>query len=316
MINFIILKEMIETHWKRSKLCDTPRTKYECELCAYAFDPLTRRPYSLVPCGHTLCVKCVEQLSRTACPFCRVFFDWRVPNWEIMKHLPKPVLPVLYNYLAVRLGDPRPLQEYADLVAEIHGLSSSLDRLVRKLFLRTATSGQHADTNNEQQQQRKLASFGAELKDYQAQARDCRQGFEREFAELKRQLEADENKYCEANLRELKQRLDALLVGLDGSKQALRGANEQFARLLASSGGDSRPAVVGRESVSAMVFRIGTELGDVRRKKVAIGTFKFLSSNTVKPTAATNENTTLSTAISLIEESLENQTLKIERNLI
>ena len=46
-----------------------------------------------VPCGHSLCKVCAFQLVANECPFCRLKIDLKIPNWEIVKYLPKPIIP-------------------------------------------------------------------------------------------------------------------------------------------------------------------------------------------------------------------------------
>ena len=41
----------------------------ECEVCMEVFDQLQRRP-KFLPCGHTCCLGCLQQLAKPRCPTC------------------------------------------------------------------------------------------------------------------------------------------------------------------------------------------------------------------------------------------------------
>ena len=62
-------------------------TDFVCEICLNRYDTISRRPYSLVPCGHTFCMNCMNQIPSSACPTCRAGFINKIPNWEITKRL-------------------------------------------------------------------------------------------------------------------------------------------------------------------------------------------------------------------------------------
>ncbi|KAK3913328.1 Roquin-1 [Frankliniella fusca] len=45
----------------------------DCGICFESFDELTRTP-KMVPCGHTVCFKCLQEIGRNECPTCRAPF--------------------------------------------------------------------------------------------------------------------------------------------------------------------------------------------------------------------------------------------------
>ena len=82
------------------------RSSYECELCIESFNQYDRRPFSLVPCGHTICLSCLNKIiNKTQCPFCRLETESKIPNWEIIKRLPKPTIPLTYNQLKLNIDN-------------------------------------------------------------------------------------------------------------------------------------------------------------------------------------------------------------------
>ncbi len=58
---------------------------FVCEVCLNNYDTMTHKPYSLVPCGHTYCIECLNRIIR--CPSCRIEFQDKIPNWEISRRL-------------------------------------------------------------------------------------------------------------------------------------------------------------------------------------------------------------------------------------
>lgn len=81
------------------------KSSFDCELCIENFNQFDRKPYSVVPCGHTICLDCLNKLeiNKSLCPFCRIEMQSKIPNWEVMKRLPKPSIPLVYNQLKVKL---------------------------------------------------------------------------------------------------------------------------------------------------------------------------------------------------------------------
>lgn len=65
----------------------SPTADFICEICLNNYDTVGRKPYSLVPCGHTFCLHCMNQITSNLCPTCRSPFEGRIPNWEITKRL-------------------------------------------------------------------------------------------------------------------------------------------------------------------------------------------------------------------------------------
>lgn len=47
------------------------KEKYDCELCLESYNIYDKKPHSIVPCGHSICIKCLNSLRKEVCPFCR-----------------------------------------------------------------------------------------------------------------------------------------------------------------------------------------------------------------------------------------------------
>ena len=57
-----------------------------CSICFEKYDKLELKPTTLMPCGHTLCKKCLIQLKKqtSQCPTCRVEVQNENPNYAIL----------------------------------------------------------------------------------------------------------------------------------------------------------------------------------------------------------------------------------------
>ncbi|KAK3928855.1 Roquin-1 [Frankliniella fusca] len=47
----------------------------ECEICCEALDQAARVPKTVVPCGHTACLQCLQRCERRECPTCRTAYS-------------------------------------------------------------------------------------------------------------------------------------------------------------------------------------------------------------------------------------------------
>ena len=63
------------------------RHLFQCEICTNDYDNQLRRPFVLLPCGHTVCSVCIDQLENKQCPSDRRAFTDKVLNWEVHKCL-------------------------------------------------------------------------------------------------------------------------------------------------------------------------------------------------------------------------------------
>ncbi|XP_052120858.1 RING finger protein 224-like [Frankliniella occidentalis] len=55
----------------------------ECNICFEAYDLEVRVPKTVVPCGHPVCLPCLQRVGRQQCPSCREPFTVRpasLPN--------------------------------------------------------------------------------------------------------------------------------------------------------------------------------------------------------------------------------------------
>lgn len=63
-------------------------SKMKCQTCMSNFNHDKRRPFVLIPCTHTICVKCSAKLNEHVCPVCNETIIDRNPNWAIIDMIP------------------------------------------------------------------------------------------------------------------------------------------------------------------------------------------------------------------------------------
>lgn len=56
----------------------------ECSICNEDYDfESEHKPFSLNPCGHCFCLKCIKALTQKDCPVCRTYIMSKIPNYAI-----------------------------------------------------------------------------------------------------------------------------------------------------------------------------------------------------------------------------------------
>ncbi len=54
----------------------------DCIICYENYNDSNRKPYLLIPCGHTICGECSESIDN--CPKCRKKSEGKVENWDLI----------------------------------------------------------------------------------------------------------------------------------------------------------------------------------------------------------------------------------------
>ena len=55
-----------------------------CQVCLENFNTLDHKPYALIPCGHSFCLKCLNNLIEQFCPKCRKEINEKILNYAII----------------------------------------------------------------------------------------------------------------------------------------------------------------------------------------------------------------------------------------
>lgn len=175
--------------------------KFDCELCIENYNNYDKRPFSLVPCGHAVCLSCINNLQKPMCPFCRSKYENKIPNWEIIKRLPKATIPIIYYQIEIK-------------ISSLHSLTNQLYTSLNLFYSNAKDKIQMAITDNANQNNNELdEKLKILLKIVDNKHQETQDGFEKlrkNLENLKKKIELDENKYSNENLNKFKNEIEKL----------------------------------------------------------------------------------------------------------
>lgn len=174
---------------------------FDCELCIESYNNYDRRPFSLVPCGHALCLSCINNLQKSICPFCRSRYENKIPNWEIIKRLPKPSIPIIYYQTEIKINSLSSVtnQLYSSLNFFFMNLKDKIQIAIRD----------NADENNGELNE-KLKNLLKNIDNKQQEIQEAFKNLKKNLESLKKIIELEENKYNNHNLKKLKNEIEKL----------------------------------------------------------------------------------------------------------
>lgn len=86
--------------------------EFQCKACSLSFDTLNRKPRVLVPCGHSVCELCSQNLKN--CIECNQIKESDIPNSELIKLLnSNSSLPSAPPFYLVAINENEPFQSTA-----------------------------------------------------------------------------------------------------------------------------------------------------------------------------------------------------------
>ncbi len=225
--------------------------KFECELCLEAYNLYDKKPFSLVPCGHSICIKCFESLAKTACPYCRAAFTAKIPNWEIIKRLPKPTVPIVYYHIEIKLNSLRKTAaEYDKHVAQFHSdLKSQVAQLGASDIDENSSNSSSAAapavtsqtvTVTEDHRPRvlfleRLAFLDKKLNTCNEENLEIGVNLRKKVDKFRSDLNQDENKYHEENLRRIKGEIETVNKTIREKIASLKRESERCQAIVSSS---------------------------------------------------------------------------------
>ena len=56
----------------------------ECSICNEDYDTKDHKPYTIFPCGHCFCLKCINLLTQQQCPNCRGILQSKIVNRGVL----------------------------------------------------------------------------------------------------------------------------------------------------------------------------------------------------------------------------------------
>ena len=95
----------------------------ECTICNNSYDENEHKPYSLTPCGHSFCKRCIGSLANRFCPNCRNSIESTTINYAILDILKEPTRPVSSS----TSRDSKIFQSLENVLSEMDELKKSLD---------------------------------------------------------------------------------------------------------------------------------------------------------------------------------------------
>ncbi|CAF0725004.1 unnamed protein product [Brachionus calyciflorus] len=174
--------------------------KFECELCLENYNLFDKKPHSLVPCGHALCLECFNNLHKSACPFCRIKIENKIPNWEIVKRLPKPTIPIIFYQIEIKINS---LNSVCD---ELNSVVTTLNGEIKDKIELVINELNNSDyTNND-----KLKMILKKIDDNNQENLELVSNLTKTIESYKNKLELDENKYNSENLKKYKIEIEKL----------------------------------------------------------------------------------------------------------
>ena len=66
-----------------------------CQICFENYNGNTNQPLVIIPCGHSFCKFCLENLNDSVCPKCRRDITEKVLNYAILDVLDLNLVPDL-----------------------------------------------------------------------------------------------------------------------------------------------------------------------------------------------------------------------------
>jgi hypothetical protein len=264
--------------------------KYECELCLESYNLYDRKPNSLVPCGHSLCIKCFENLNKPVCPYCRASFTSKIPNWEIVKRLPKPTVPIVFYQIEKKLNALKSLaSEYGTCVSELNReFNESMDKL------------QQNEASDEFAQ--RVAKVNKKFEENHAANVEIEENLTKKLDKFRTQLEADEWKYNEENLKKMKQDVDKLTLNINEKCRLLRREREEMRLIFettttttTTSGGGSNEAATTTTTADNKKDVILTKLENELKETSAYEQIyrdlnAIFNANVIRPISQTSTN--------------------------
>lgn len=82
----------------------------ECKICYDKFNKTVRKPFTVIPCGHTFCISCLNDLRKInyICPTCRVKIENEKPSYILLELMDLNILAETSPTVPPRKIEPSP----------------------------------------------------------------------------------------------------------------------------------------------------------------------------------------------------------------
>ena len=191
------------------------------------------------------------------CPYCRETFDTKVPNWEIIKRLPKPVIPILYNQLQIKLNETA-VKNFNDYIATTQEALTPLE-LIGHLMDRIKIEKKETDEEKINEYSQRLFMQKLTFSTYRNKTIDFGNEWRSKRELLRKEIEKDENKYSEENLKKMKLDVEKMNSALRERRDSLKDLNQKLINILNNS----------NLTYDVTLSQLETEMDELGKKQVA-----------------------------------------------
>jgi hypothetical protein len=183
--------------------------------------------------GHSLCNKCSKNLVKNFCPYCRLDFEKTIPNWEIIKRLPKPIIPIPFYQVEIKLNNLKQLHDnFKSLNTETNNeMKKQLDKLKKQ----ADQTKKNDETEQANKMNEKFDQFEKNLNQNFMDNCEVEKNLEKKIEKFKSKLELDEYKYSEEKLKEMNNELDKLLNSIKENISLINRENEKLKEIFSSN---------------------------------------------------------------------------------
>jgi hypothetical protein len=169
-----------------------------------------------------------------------LFSDNKIVNWEIIKHLPKPIIPIVFYQIQNKLNS---LSSYLSDLSKINSelnddIKNKIDKLKNTERVVDETNHNNKSNKNEHLTAKlveKLNHFEKNLSEQQQENLEIENNLRKKVENFKTQIELDENKYNEENLKKIKTDIETLMNGLKEKIKTAKDENEKLNQIFNSN---------------------------------------------------------------------------------
>lgn len=245
--------------------------KFECELCLENYNSYDKKPHSLVPCGHAICLSCCNNLTKPVCPFCRVKYENKIPNWEIIKRLPKPTIPIIYYQIEIKMNS------YKSVINDLSLIISKLNTQVKESIQLMITENDGNDVLNE-----KFKLILKKIDENHQENLEIESSLIKVMEALKNKIELDENKYNNDNLKNFKSDIEKLTIKTMDKICTLQKELNDFNQLFTTY--NSKPNEEFMKKLEKMFLEIS------KPDPINLNLHAIFSANIIRPVATQTSN--------------------------
>jgi hypothetical protein len=124
----------------------------ECFICLEKYDNNQRKPHTMYPCSHTICLDCLNNLTDRTCPSCRSRINDNKPNYALIDLIcesknSKESVPSKLNSLDQIISQVESVQQQLDLAyqSKLSQINEKFNNIRNNISLRASQLISEAD---------------------------------------------------------------------------------------------------------------------------------------------------------------------------